>query len=156
LTRTSCASPRRFRPAARAGGGGFTYLGVLLAIALIGLGTTAAAEVWSKHASRERLARMDAIGAEYIAAIAAYRDGTPGIVVHSFPPSFAALVRDPRFVTVRRYLRREYPNPFSGKADWEIVPAPDGGILGIRARVQIDGDVVVREYAYRLPVIKAR
>jgi type II secretory pathway pseudopilin PulG len=129
---------------------------VLLAIALIGLGTTAATEVWSKHASRERLARMDAIGAEYVAAIAAYREGTPGIIVHSFPPSFAAMVRDPRFVTVRRYLRREYPNPFTGKADWEIVSAPDGGILGIRATAQIDGQAVVREYTYRPPVIKVR
>lgn len=156
MTRTSCASPRWSRPGARAGGAGFTYLGVLLAIALIALGMTAAAEVWSKHASRERLARMDAIGIEYVAAIAAYRDGTPGIVVHSFPPSFAAMVRDPRFVTARRYLRREYPNPFTGKPDWEIVAAPDGGILGIRARVQIDGETVVREYTYHPPVIKAR
>lgn len=135
---------------------GFTYLGVLLAVALIGLGTTAIGEVWSKQASRERLARMDAIGAEVVAAIAAYRDGTPGIIVHSFPPSLAAVVRDPRFVTVRRYLRREYPNPFTGKADWEIVPAPDGGVLGIRAVVQIDGQAVVREYRYRPPVIKVR
>jgi type II secretory pathway pseudopilin PulG len=156
LTRTSLADTHHARTGRQGDCAGFTYLGVLLAVALIGLGTTAAAEVWSKHAERERLARMDAIGAEYVAAITAYRDGTPGIVVHSFPPSFAALVRDPRFVTVRRYLRREYPNPFTGKSDWEIVPAPDGGILGIRARVQIDGEAVVREYTYHPPVIRAR
>ena len=156
MTPTSPVNSHRARTGAQADCAGFTYLGVLLAVALIGLGTTAAAEVWSKRASRERLARMDAIGAEYVAAIGAYRDGTPGIVVHSFPPTFAALVCDPRFVTVRRYLRREYPNPFTGKADWEIVPAPDGGILGIRARVQIDGETVVREYTYHSPIIKAR
>ena len=135
----------------RAKGAGFTYLGVLVAVALIGIGLTGASEVWSKRATRERLARMDAIGAEYVAAIAAYRQGTPGIVVASFPPSFGSLLQDPRFVTVRRYLRREYPNPFTGRTDWETIPAPDGGILGIRARVDIDGQQVVREYVYRPP-----
>jgi hypothetical protein len=101
--------------------------------------------------TRERLARMDAIGAEYVAAIGAYRQGTPGLVVNSFPPSFGSLVLDSRFVTVRRYLRREYPNPFTGRADWEVVPAPDGGVLGIRARVNVDGQEIVREYVYRPP-----
>ena len=138
--------PRRARVA-----GGFTYLGVLLAVALIGLGLVAASEIWSKRATRERFARMDAIGAEYVAAIAAYRQGTPGIVVQGFPPSFASLVRDPRFATVRRYLRREYPDPFTGRVDWEAVPAPDGGVLGIRARVNVDGQEIVREYLYWTP-----
>ena len=130
---------------------GFTYLGVLLAIALIGVGLTGAAEIWSKTAARERLARMDAIGAEYVAAIGAYRQGTPGIVVNSFPRSFGSLVQDPRFLTVRRYLRREYPNPFTGRVDWEVVQAPDGGILGIRSRVNVDGQEIFREYVYRPP-----
>ncbi len=131
---------------------GFTYLAVLLAIAILGLGLTGAAQVWSARADRERLARMDAIGAEYVAAIAAYRAGTPGIVVGTFPPNFAALLRDPRFVTVRRYLRREYPNPFTGAVDWEAVPAPDGGVLGLRGRASVAGQAVVREYLYQAPV----
>jgi type II secretory pathway pseudopilin PulG len=144
-----CAAQIRGR---RAQDAGFTYLGVLLAIALIGVGLTGASEIWGKRAARERLARMDAIGAEYVSAIAAYRQGTPGIVVNSFPRSFGSLIQDSRFLTVRRYLRREYPNPFTGRADWEIVPAPDGGILGIRAHVNVDGQDIVREYVYRPPV----
>ncbi len=147
--RTSRADPKRGPRRTRSNDTGFTYLGVLLAIALIGIAMTGASEMWSKRAARERLARMDAIGAEYVAAIGAYREGTPGLVVNSFPPSFGSLVRDSRFVTVRRYLRCEYPNPFTGRVDWEVVPAPDGGILGIRARVDVDGQEIVREYVYR-------
>lgn len=130
---------------------GFTYLAVLLAVAFLGLGLGGATVVWGARADRERLARMDAIGAEYVAAIAAYRNGTPGIVVGGFPPDFAALVRDPRLLAVRRTLRREYPNPFTGAIDWEIVAAPGGGILGIRGRGVVDGRPVVREYVYRAP-----
>ena len=131
---------------------GFTYLAVLLAVALICLVLTGASEIWSKHAARERLARMDAVGNEYVAAIAAYHKGTPGIVVNSYPRSISELIQDPRFLTVRRYLRREYPNPFTGNLDWEVVPAPDGGIMGIRARVNFDGHEIVRAYIYRPPV----
>ncbi len=151
--RTSRVDARRtFEPRRTRSNAGFTYLGVLLAVALLGLGLTAAAQIWSKRAERERLARMDAIGAEYVAAIAAYQQGAPGIVVSGLPQSVGSMIRDPRLVTVRRYLRREYPNPFTGRPDWEFVLAPDGGILGIRGNAVIDGRTVTREYIYRPPV----
>ena len=33
----------------------------------------------------------------------------------------------------RRYLRRLYADPLSGKTEWGIVKAPDGGILGVHS-----------------------
>ncbi|MFY9316607.1 MAG: type II secretion system protein, partial [Burkholderiales bacterium] len=41
------------------------------------------------------------------------------------------LLEDKRYLTVQRYLRRVYADPITGKADWGLVPAPGGGIMGV-------------------------
>ncbi|MFY9316308.1 MAG: type II secretion system protein, partial [Burkholderiales bacterium] len=43
------------------------------------------------------------------------------------------LLEDKRYLTVQRYLRRVYADPITGKADWGLVPAPGGGIMGIHS-----------------------
>lgn len=48
---------------------GFTYLGVLLAVALLGIGLTAASEVWSTVARRQRMRQLEWVGQQYAQAI---------------------------------------------------------------------------------------
>jgi hypothetical protein len=43
-------------------------------------------------------------------------------------------VLDPRFPQVRRHLRRLYADPITGTADWKLIMAPDGGIMGVASR----------------------
>jgi len=106
---------------------GFTYLGVLLAVALIGLGLAVASEVWSTTAHRQRMEQLRWVGQQYVQAIGSYYETTPG-PAKVFPKSIEALLEDKRVSFVRRHLRRPFANPLSGRMDWILVRAPDGGI----------------------------
>jgi type II secretory pathway pseudopilin PulG len=129
--------------------GGFTYLGVLLAIALLGIGLAAASEVWSTTARRQRMEQLDWVGQQYVQAIGSYYESTPGRV-KAYPRDLKDLVEDRRFAFVRRHLRQVYVNPLSGVADWQVITAPDGGVRGVRVATANGGnpETVSREYAY--------
>jgi type II secretory pathway pseudopilin PulG len=129
--------------------GGFTYLGVLLAIALLGIGLAAASEVWSTTARRQRMAQLDWVGQQYVQAIGSYYESTPGRV-KAYPRDLKDLVEDRRFAFVRRHLRQVYVNPLSGVADWQLINTADGGIRGVRVAMIDAGNAASgsREFAY--------
>jgi type II secretory pathway pseudopilin PulG len=127
---------------------GFTYLVLLCAIAAMGVGLDAAAQVWSASARRERVAQLDWIGSQFIEAIGSYYVGTPGIVVKTFPKSLDDLVEDKRFVFIRRHLRRVYANPLTGQPDWQLVRAQDGGICGVRVELPSSYGGGTRNYVF--------
>lgn len=128
--------------------GGFTYLGVLLAIAILGIGLTAASEVWVTTARRQRMEQLEWVGQQYVRAIGSYYEASPR--VKAYPRALQDLIEDRRFVFVRRHLRQEYINPFPGAADWESLRAGDGGIRGLRVRIPgSEGAAMeVREFVY--------
>jgi len=130
---------------------GFIYLGLLVAITVLGIGLAIAAPIWQRIADRQRLQELDWIGSEFVRAIASYYEGTPGVVVKTYPPSLQSLVQDDRFTVVRRHLRRIYNNPFSGVADWEILLATQGGIRGIRVSININEKTEQRVYVFTPP-----
>ncbi|MEO3715586.1 type II secretion system protein [Roseateles flavus] len=114
---------------------GFTYLGVLLAVALIGLGLSLASEVWSTTARRQRQVQLEWVGQQYAQAIGSYYESTPGRV-KAFPRSIDDLLDDKRVPFARRHLRQPYPNPLSSQMDWEMIRAPDGGIRCVKPHAQ--------------------
>jgi type II secretory pathway pseudopilin PulG len=105
---------------------GFTYIGLLVAVVLIGLMLTAASRVWSVSEQRERETQLLFAGDSIRAAIAAYF-----VNGHQYPLSLQDLLSDSRSPTPRRYLRRLYRDPMTGEADWTLLPAPAGGIMGV-------------------------
>jgi type II secretory pathway pseudopilin PulG len=113
---------------------GFTYLGVLIALAAIGLSLGAAAEVWSTTARRQRLAQLEFVGGQFVQAIGSYYESSPDGLPR-YPPNLEELLADRRFPGVRRHLRRIYLNPFTGSADWELLPARSGGVRGVAITV---------------------
>ena len=130
------------------GARGFTYLWVLVAIAVLGIGLLAVSEVWVTTARRQRLAEIDWIGAQFTQAIGSYYYATPALA-KSYPPSLQDLVQDRRFVTTRRHIREVYRNPFTGAADWELVTSSNGGIRGVRAIVPTEAGGVVKEFVFQ-------
>lgn len=108
---------------------GVTYLGVLLLVAVLGLGLAATGEVWQTAAQRERENQLIFVGNQYRKAIERYYRSTQGD--GRFPRELGNLLKDPRRPDTRRYLRTLYADPISGKADWGLVRAPDGGIAGV-------------------------
>ena len=103
----------------------------MFVIAILGITLSTVGVVWSTQAKREKEVQLLWVGQQYRLGIARYRarDG-------QFPPTLADLVDDKRDPVARRYLRQRYPDPMTGSADWQLIPAPDGGILGVASRSQ--------------------
>lgn len=127
---------------------GFTYLWVLIAIAILGIGLTAASEVWQATAKRQRLEQMNWAATQYLNAIASYVESTPGFA-KSFPERIDDLIEDRRYPTVRRHLRELYGNPLSADRRWEFVMGSDLRIHGVRwTPVSSDAAQESREWIY--------
>jgi len=109
---------------------GYTYLGLLLVILLLGTSLAGAGTLWSAERQRERERELLHIGHKFRVAIGQYYNRTPG-AIKQFPPNLEALLRDERYPVPRRYLREIYLDPFTGARNWGIVEAPSGGIMGI-------------------------
>ena len=113
---------------------GFTYVGLLIVIALIGIALAAGGELASTRAKRDREAQLLFVGDQIATAIAQYRASSPGVAQD--PPSLEHLLADPRYPNTRRYLRRIYPDPMTGKPDWGFVRGATGGIGGVFSRAE--------------------
>ncbi|MDH5246545.1 MAG: type II secretion system GspH family protein [Betaproteobacteria bacterium] len=120
------------RRAPRPHEGGFTYIGVLIAVAVLGVGLAGLGQVWSVNAQREREQELLFVGDQYRAAIMSYAASTPAGRPR-YPRQLEDLLDDRRHPVTRRHLRQLYPDPLTGRADWETMIAPDGGILGVRS-----------------------
>lgn len=108
---------------------GFTYLGLLLVMAIMGLTMTMAAELWQTTAQREKEAELLFIGHQFRLALQQYRDSDEGD--GTLPTKLEDLLQDTRSDGVRRYLRKVYLDPMTGNANWGLVLDEDGGIRGV-------------------------
>lgn len=79
-------------------------------------------EVYSLAIKREKEAELLYIGRLYREAIKQYYLSSPGSV-QKYPASLEDLRKDPRSLVTRRYLRRLYPDPITGKA-FAVIAAP--------------------------------
>jgi type II secretory pathway pseudopilin PulG len=112
---------------------GFTYLALLIAVAITAGALAAAGGVYSHVAQREKERELLFVGEQLRQAIALYYWRTPG-GAHQYPKSLEALLEDQRWPTTQRYLRKLYRDPLTGSADWGIVEAPGGGIMGVYSK----------------------
>jgi type II secretory pathway pseudopilin PulG len=110
--------------------GGFTYIGLLILIVLLGIGLAFTGQVWHTSVQREREKELIFVGDQFGKAIAAYYAGNTG-VGDRYPKSFDELLRDPHQPAVRRYLRKVYADPLTGKTEWGLIKSPAGGIMGV-------------------------
>lgn len=109
---------------------GFSYLGLLLLLALLSAAAALTVELAGTAAQRSQEAELLDIGEEFNRAFEHYyRSSTGG--KPAWPAKLDDLVADPRFPGVVRHLRRIYPNPLNGKLEWGIIPAMGGGIMGV-------------------------
>jgi len=118
---------------------GFTWPGLLLLLAVTGAGLAALGQGWSLQAQRGREAELRFRGEQIRDAIARYHAAQ---VPAQWPPSLQALLEDRREGLPggpRHHLRRLWPDPFTGSADWVLVPAPAPavGIAGVHSRSDV-------------------
>lgn len=110
---------------------GFTYLSVIIVVAIVGLVSASAIKLGSVlQRSRAELELLD-IGAAFSDALKSYADATPQGMPPQ-PPSLQDLLKDPRFPGTRRHLRKIFVDPMTGKAEWGIVYRGDKiGVLAV-------------------------
>jgi len=108
---------------------GFTYVWLLVLLAIMAIGLAAIGELASTEAKREREAQLLFAGNQIAAAIVAYRASSPG--APQYPQKLEDMLADNRYPSIRRYLRRVYPDPMTGRPDWGVVRGPGGGIVGV-------------------------
>lgn len=108
---------------------GFTYIGLLIVVAVTGAGLVTYAEFASHAGQREKEAELLFRGNAVQAAIGSYYKKE-----QRYPKSLEQLLKDERHAMPVRHLRRLYPDPMTGTADWALVEAPGGGVMGVHSR----------------------
>ncbi len=110
---------------------------VLLTILVFILVTTLAASglvvMYDTQRKREREAELLFVGSQYRRAIASYYNTIPPGGARALPTSLEALLEDSRFPTPVHHLRRLYPDPVTGKNDWNLIRS-GGGIVGVSSQ----------------------
>jgi type II secretory pathway pseudopilin PulG len=112
--------------------GGFTYIGVLVLVAMMGLALAAAGQVWHTMQKREKEQELLFIGHQFQLALKRYGEHSQGQARRS-PVELEELLKDPRQPGIQRYLRKIYLDPMTGKAEWGLIIAPNGEIFGVHS-----------------------
>jgi type II secretory pathway pseudopilin PulG len=111
--------------------GGYTYIGLLIGIALLGATLAATGTLWSTTTRRDKEAELLFVGEQFSRAIASYRDESPAGMAPSFPRSVDDLLDDKRWPTKRRHLRKLFVDPMTASTQWGLVASPAGGVTGV-------------------------
>lgn len=111
--------------------GGFTYIGLLLIVTLMGISLLSVGEVWHVARKREKEQSLLFVGNQFRQAIKSYYSHTPTGYKQLYPMQLEDLLKDPRFPSTQRYLRQIYIDPISGLSEWGVLKLPNGGIYGV-------------------------
>lgn len=105
---------------------GFTYLALLLWLAIAGVALAGLGQMWSQDARRGRETELVFRGREYARALGAYAADHDS----RYPERLDELLADTSKGQLRRYLRRSYPDPVTNSAQWGLV-MEEGRIRGV-------------------------
>ena len=114
----------------RGHGTGFTYVGLLFAVALAGVALALAGVVWHTASKRAKEEQLLFAGSAIRDAIDRYYRRTPG-GAREYPQTLQELVEDRRYITVERHLRKIYVDPITGSRNWGLITSADGRIVGV-------------------------
>lgn len=109
---------------------GFTYLWVLIIVALLAALLVTSAEIYATSVRRDREKELIFFGRKFREAIGRYYEGRAIGGVHEYPENLEDLLRDRRYPGIVRYLRKIYVDPITGKAEWGVVRI-GGRVVGI-------------------------
>ena len=111
---------------------GFTYIVLLIVVAVMGIALATAGMVWSTAMKREKEQELLFIGGQFRNALNQYYRNSPAQSAR-YPMSLDDLLQDPRYPGTRRYLRKIYVDPVSGSPDWGLVRGANGEVIGVHS-----------------------
>lgn len=107
---------------------GFTYLGLLILLAIMGIVGAAALQMGSVMNRREAEEALLNVGMEFSRALESYRRATPAGQPDE-PHALQDLLKDPRFPGVVRHLRKLYDDPITGQQEWGLLHSEDSKFI---------------------------
>lgn len=120
---------------------GFTYVGLIVLVAIIGLVTATTIKLGALMQRRAAEEALLEVGAAFGDALKSYANASkPG--QRLTPASLEELLLDPRFPTPRRHLRQIYADPITGKAQWGLLRGVDK--IGIVAVYSLSTDKPIK------------
>lgn len=113
--------------------GGFSYISLLILLALMSITTAAAIHLGVVLQRRSAEFELLEIGREYRNAFLSYAVATP-VGASRYPRSLEDLLLDPRHTEKKRHLRKIYIDPINNDNLWGVMKSPDGaGIIGVHS-----------------------
>lgn len=125
MMRTDDAGGRRLQT-------GFSYLWVLLLVALMGVGLSSVAQVESVVIQRDKEQELLAIGRQFRTALERYYKLPISAGIQRYPGSLDDLLLDSRVPGVKRHLRKIFVDPMTAKAEWGLIKI-GGRIVGVHS-----------------------
>ena len=124
------ATPRLSRWRNRSG---FSYLGVLILVAVMSISLVGTGRYWSTIVKRELEAELLYRGNRIREAIASYYNNPPGGQNKTYPRKFSDLLKDPRYPGVKRHLRKWYTDPMNREKDWVYIMDASQRLKGVHS-----------------------
>lgn len=115
---------------------GFTYIGLLILVATMGVTLAGIGTVWRTTQQRVKEQQLLFIGNQFSMAITAYYLNSPGGATQ-FPKKLEDMLLDKRYPNTTRYLRKIFADPVTGNAQWGLIKGADGGIVGVHSLSEI-------------------
>jgi type II secretory pathway pseudopilin PulG len=99
---------------------GFTYIGIIVTVAILGVGLAITGPLWKKIVYIEKEKQLLYVGDAFSKAIESYYENSPNSAKF-LPKSFNDLVSDKRFPKPKRHLRKIFIDPMTANKDWVII-----------------------------------
>ncbi len=107
-------------------------MGLLMIIAIMNIGLLVVSEVWNISRQREKEQELLFVGHQFRQAIKMYCTGGPrGSQIQIYPMALEDMLKDPRYPSTRRYLRKIFTDPITGSNEWGLLKNPNGSIYGV-------------------------
>jgi type II secretory pathway pseudopilin PulG len=128
--------------------GGFTFLGLMVIIVIMGVALLVVGEVWHFAQKRAKEQELLFVGEQFRRAIKSYYAHTPAAnKKQPYPTNLEDLLKDPRYPSTQRYLRKIYLDPVSGSEEWGLLKNPGGGIFGVYS---LSNETPIKKSNFRL------
>ena len=110
---------------------GFTLLSVLFMMVLFSIALMQANRYWSTTLLREREQELLFRGNQIQQAIKSYYHSAPNEKDAAYPSNLKLLLKDNRYLTVKRHLRKLYKDPMTPGGAWGLIRDDTGRIKGV-------------------------
>lgn len=114
---------------------GFTYLWLLLLVAIGSVSLVALGQLWHTTGQRERERELIFRGEQIARGLAAFHAAS-GVGPPRWPRTLDEVVQDKRGPVDRHHLRQRYADPMAPDGQWALITDGQGGITGVHSTSQ--------------------